>query len=135
MERKRDEPFGKTLLTSILGPERGDEGYYESRFKGKWVQLSNPDRARPKPAEGSNADRKTRRRDQRLVKRARQMETRNTHQRFTDSRDAGKANSNEPTTSKIADREGERDEDDGKPLSRRKRKQMGLEGKVDQHTR
>lgn len=142
MEDRQGEPFGKTLFKSILGCNTSEEGtggehHYETRLKGKWVQLSNPDRARPKPAEGSNAQQKTRRRDQRLVKRFKQEEKLRDSAVRRGKADGKGQKGKAADTSRIATAKTAQasNKDDGKPLSRRKRKQMSLEDGFDDNIR
>lgn len=50
------QPYAQRLLASILPPDAPADEHYESRLKDKKVQLSNPDRRRPRTSDGDDGE-------------------------------------------------------------------------------
>lgn len=111
-----------SAVTSSSSPAEVRE-HFDSRLKDKRLQLSNPDRPRPKPDSGSNAQLKLARREKKARK-----QVGGTGALRGKVAASGSAKGKGRMTDETAVKEGDR------LLSRRKRKHRGLEG-MDEETR
>lgn len=125
-KKPRREPSGSRSVSSlVLNNETvHSNAHYEERIAGKRLQLANLDRPRPVNAEDSVAGQKLKKRDSRLVKKVQ----RDRNHLLS----SGLAREHSKSKKKESNRQRHRAE--GRPLSRRQRKLMGLE-RVDENIR
>lgn len=143
----RGDGSGPARLSSAARPHEADvtatvasssssssaSAYYAERIAGKHLQLANLDRSRKDPVAGSLAGTQLKRRETRLLKKAKQDASLLSRLSGRSGSAPGRRRLNEknaslPPVHENAHSRRRKRREEAQPLSRRQRKQMGLEG-------